>query len=191
MAVDMATIKWVCYSQARIEVGGYMPRPRKFRRVEFLPAVTVFKPVGVPLRGLEEIVLSIEELEAIRLKDLEGLEQEECARRMQVSRPTFQRILVSAREKVATVLTRGLALKVEGGTYKLAPREHRCPRCQGEFEVSVGPGGDPAGTLLCPTCRDQQEFISQGRHGRRGHRHAHSRRSGVDKNDQEDNPVQD
>ena len=67
-----------------------MPRPPKFRHVEFLPQVTVFKPTGVPLRELEEEVLAVEELEAIRLKDLLGLEQEECAERMKNLTPHFK-----------------------------------------------------------------------------------------------------
>ena len=62
-----------------------MPRPPKARWVEDLPGVSLFKPAGVPLRQLEESVLTVEEFEAIRLKDMEGLEQEECAMRMQVS----------------------------------------------------------------------------------------------------------
>ncbi len=65
------------------------------RRGSFVPEVTYFKPAGVPMRLLEEVWLSVDEAEAIRLKDLEGLEQEEGADRMGISRPTFQRILVS------------------------------------------------------------------------------------------------
>ena len=76
-----------------------MPRPLKCRRVEFLPNVTYFKPAGIPLRALEEVQLSVEEAEAIRLRDLEGLEQEEGAEKINISRPTFQRILSSARKK--------------------------------------------------------------------------------------------
>ena len=81
-----------------------MPRPPKCRRVEFLPDVTYFKPAGIPLRALEEVRLSVEEAEAIRLKDLEGLEQEQCAERMNISRPTFQRVLASGRQKMADAL---------------------------------------------------------------------------------------
>jgi predicted DNA-binding protein (UPF0251 family) len=97
-----------------------MPRPPKRRRVEFVPEVTVFKPAGIPLVDMEEETLLLEELEALRLKDLEGLEQEECADRMQVSRPTFQRVLSSAREKVSRALVEGKAIRIEGGTYRLA-----------------------------------------------------------------------
>ena len=61
-----------------------------------MPEVTYFKPAGIPLRVLEEVCLSVEEAEAIRLKDLEGLDQEQCAEGMNISRPTFQRVLGSA-----------------------------------------------------------------------------------------------
>ncbi|HHV61785.1 MAG TPA: DUF134 domain-containing protein [Firmicutes bacterium] len=142
-----------------------MPRPPKFRRVEFLPQVTVFKPAGVPLRELEEEVLTIEELEALRLKDLEGLEQEDCAERMQVSRPTFQRVLVSAREKVARALVEGKAIRVEGGHYRLAARRFQCRACTHEFEVPFGTGQRGI-EMVCPRCGAQQVHrIDQGGHG--------------------------
>ena len=67
-----------------------MARPFKWKRVERLPEVTYFKPGGVPLRELEEVVLLVEEMEAVRLKDYLGLEQEACAERMEISRPTFR-----------------------------------------------------------------------------------------------------
>ncbi len=109
-----------------------MSRPPKCRRVEFIPEITYFKPAGVPLVKLEEISLNIEELEAIRLKDLEELEQEQCAERMQISRPTFHRILVAARKKVAEALVEGKAIRVEGGNYKHvgdgSPGGRRCRR---------------------------------------------------------------
>ncbi|MFC1963996.1 DUF134 domain-containing protein [Chloroflexota bacterium] len=97
-----------------------MPRPLKCRRVEFMPGVTYFKPAGIPMRVLEEIILSLEEAEAIRLKDLEGLEQADGAESMNVSRPTFQRVLVSARQKIADALLNGKAIRIEGGNYEMA-----------------------------------------------------------------------
>ena len=78
-----------------------MPRPPKCRRIAFLPNVTYFKPAGIPLSALEEVKLSIEEAEAIRLKDLECLEQEDDAESMSISRPTFQRVLASGRQNWA------------------------------------------------------------------------------------------
>lgn len=98
-----------------------MPRPPKCRRVAFLPNVTYFKPAGIPLRSLEEVRLSVEEAEAIRLKDLEGLEQEQGAEKMNISRPTFQRVLASAREKIADALLSGKAIRIEGGNFEVAP----------------------------------------------------------------------
>jgi uncharacterized protein len=72
-----------------------MARPLKCRRVSYFPQTKYFKPAGIPIKNLEEVCLSIEELEAIRLKDLESLEQEQGAEKMNISRPTFQRILTS------------------------------------------------------------------------------------------------
>jgi predicted DNA-binding protein (UPF0251 family) len=98
-----------------------MPRPPKCRRVAYLPEATYFKPAGIPLRALSEIRLSIEEAEAIRLKDLEGFEQEPSAERMNISRPTFQRVLVSARQKIADALLNGKAIRIEGGNFEIEP----------------------------------------------------------------------
>jgi predicted DNA-binding protein (UPF0251 family) len=94
-----------------------MPRPRRFRRICFHPEVTYFKPAGVRMRLLRESVLTVDELEAIRLKDHEGRDQKEAARSMEVSQPTFQRIYESARKKIADALVTGKALRIEGGSY--------------------------------------------------------------------------
>ena len=99
-----------------------MPRPVKWRRVSFIPGVTYFKPAGIPMRILDEVCLTVEEAEAIRLKDLEALEQEEGAVKMNVSRPTFQRVLNSARQKVASALLNGKAIRIEGGNFEMAPQ---------------------------------------------------------------------
>ena len=92
-----------------------LPRPFSPRRIDCSPGATYFKPAGIPLRDLQEITLTLDELEALRLADLEGLYQEEAAERMQVSRPTFGRIVESARKKVADALVHGSALRVDGG----------------------------------------------------------------------------
>lgn len=126
-----------------------MARPFKCRRVAFIPGVNYFKPAGIPLRSLEEVRLSIEEAEAIRLKDLEDLEQEQGAERMNISRPTFQRVLGSARRKLADALLNGKAIRIEGGNYELERRRFRCRRGH-EWEADT-PTGTPSG--LCPTCR--------------------------------------
>lgn len=106
-----------------------MVRPKKCCIVSSLPDVTYFKPAGIPLRFLDEVCLSVEELEAIRLKEIEDLEQVEGAERMGISRPTFQRILTSARRKVADALLHGKAIRIEGGSYKMTDVHlHYCRR---------------------------------------------------------------
>jgi len=82
---------------------------------------------------LEEVVLMVDEFEAIRLKDVDGLEQEQCAQRMNISQPTFHRLYLDARKKIADVIVNGKALKIEGGTYEINPQhkigsKRRCYR---------------------------------------------------------------
>ena len=129
-----------------------MSRPTKWRRVAFIPEVTYFKPAGIPLQVLEEVCLSVEEAEAIRLKDLGGLEQEDCAQKMNISRPTFQRLLGSARQKIADALLEGKAIRIEGGKFELALRRFHC--LEGHewdvpFEAMLA--GHPR---FCPTCNN-------------------------------------
>jgi predicted DNA-binding protein (UPF0251 family) len=89
-----------------------MVRPLKPRRVLFDPDVVYFKPRAVPLAILEEVDLSIDELEALRLCDYKNLEQTEAAKKMKISQSTLQRILTSARKKVAEALIKGKAIKI-------------------------------------------------------------------------------
>lgn len=96
-----------------------MPRPRKCRMVDAKPGVWLFKPQGIPARLLDEVYLPIEGYEALRLADLEGLRQDEAAAKMKVSRQTFGRILSDARRAVADALIHGLALRIEGGDYRM------------------------------------------------------------------------
>ena len=131
-----------------------MPRPPKWRRVGALPPVTHFKPVGIPLHMLDAVQLSVEEAEAIRLRDLEGLEQEACAERMRVSRPTFHRVLASARSKLADALVNGKAIRIEGGNFEMAERVFRCAEDGQEWNVSFDTmvGDVPP---ICPRCHGQ------------------------------------
>lgn len=78
-----------------------------------------FKPQGIPLRLLNEEILTFEEIEAVRLKDLEGLKQENCAKKMNISQPTFHRLVLSARKKIADAIINGKAIKIGGGNYKI------------------------------------------------------------------------
>lgn len=99
-----------------------MPRPFKKRCVGRMPDVTVFKPAGVPARELQRVELHLDELEALRLVDGEGMEHAQAAASMQVSRPSVGRILERARKKVALALVQGQAIFIEQGD---APVEHR------------------------------------------------------------------
>jgi len=89
-----------------------MVRPRLCRRIRFNPNVTYFKPQGVPLRFLEVIELTTEEAEALRLRNIKDLEQEEAAKKMNTSQSTFQRILSSAYKKITEALIEGKAIKI-------------------------------------------------------------------------------
>jgi uncharacterized protein len=137
-----------------------MARPCKQRFVSTSPTASTFKPRGVPLCDLETVILSLDEFEALRLADLEGDQQEQAAAKMNVSRPTFGRILDHARRIVADALVHGKALQIEGGPVTIARRERvRCRRCQRAWEVPV-----PAATAFrCPHCgrgneEDEQEL---------------------------------
>ena len=89
-----------------------MPRPKKKRYISFDPRVTYFKPRGIPLIELEEVELTHDELEALRLKNVMGLEQAECAKKMKISQSTCQRILSQAYQKISEALTQGKAIKI-------------------------------------------------------------------------------
>lgn len=117
-----------------------MVRPKKCRRVSALPGITYFKPAGIPLRFLQEVCLSVEQAEALRLKDVEGLEQADAAIRMGVSRPTFQRLLASARRQVSDALLHGKAIRIEGGNFQVMPVVPCCRAAQGE-SVNKDNGG--------------------------------------------------
>ncbi len=90
-----------------------MVRPRIPRMISFEPGATYFKPAGIPLRVLEEVVLSFEEAESLRLKEVEGLSQTDAAKKMHISQPTFFRVLSIARKKVAEAIIKGKAIKLQ------------------------------------------------------------------------------
>ena len=109
-----------------------MPRPKKPRFVSSYPTIAAFVPQGMPISG--EVMLTVEELEAIRLSDFEGLDQESAANLMQVSRQTYGRILASARHIVGEALVTGKALRVTGGNYAMRGRGRRCRRRRGRMD---------------------------------------------------------
>ncbi|MFH1284478.1 MAG: DUF134 domain-containing protein [Candidatus Peregrinibacteria bacterium] len=95
-----------------------MPRPRRIRFIGRMPQAVYFKPAGIKMRQLNEVILSIEEFEAIRLKDFKNLSQKDSAKRMGISQPTFHRLIFVARKKAADAIINGKALKIEGGNFK-------------------------------------------------------------------------
>ncbi len=124
-------------------------RPRCSRRIETEPVVTYFKPRGVPLRELDVILLSLEELEAVRLVDLEGLEQEEAAQRMGISRRALWQDLQNARKKIVEALVKGKAIEIKGGDYTVErPRGYECKGCRVIWEIPFASGE----SMKCPRC---------------------------------------
>ena len=104
-----------------------MPRPCCLRHINPAPAAVYFKPAGVPAGTLQQVILRLDEVEALRLADLQGLYQEQAAGQMQISRPTFARIIETARQKVAEAITHGKALRIEGGPVIL--KDAAPPQC--------------------------------------------------------------
>src|SRR3989338_2197115 len=96
-----------------------MPRPFRCRRIRCAPDMNYFKPRGIPVDSLEEVNLTLDELEAVRLADFDGLYQEDAARKMNISRQTFGNIINCAHKKIADVLLHAKALKIEGGVVKI------------------------------------------------------------------------
>lgn len=128
-----------------------MPRPFRYRLIRCRPQANYFKPTGIPIDNLEEINLTLDELEAIRLADLEGLYQEEAAVKMNISRQTFGNIIDAAHKKIADVLLNGKALKIEGGVYKMVGmKKFRCYACNHIWEIPYGTGRPQE----CPQCKN-------------------------------------
>ena len=102
--------------------------------------MSTFKPAGVPGHALEQVTLSLDELEAARQADLEGLYQEEAAHRMEVSRQTFGNIVAAARRKLADRVGNGKLLRIQGGTVRLAgPRTFACDNCRRHWSLPSSP----------------------------------------------------
>jgi len=131
-----------------------MPRPKRQRCIQIRPDITYFKPRAVPLSYLEEVALDLDELEAIRLKDLKNLHQRECATRMKISVTTFQRILDSAHNKIADALTRGKAISIGKEVNKMPNRDGTGPVGMGPRAGARGINaiGRESGNCICPEC---------------------------------------
>jgi len=131
-----------------------VPKPKKNRFVEQPPAVTYYKPQGIPLYQLEQVVLNVDEFEAIRLVDYEGLHLENAARQLNVSRATCARIIDSAHRKIGTAFTHGHAIRIEGGSFVLGKNRYYCRDCGSRWEIEIGAKtAAEAGSVACPSCR--------------------------------------
>ena len=131
-----------------------MVRPLKDRLVAFNPDVSYFKPRGIPLMELEEVILKVDECEAIRLADLMNLSHADAGRRMGVSRATFGRIVQRARKCVADAVINGKAIRIEGGQYRLVSdtRLFLCRTCDNSWQEALGTGPPKE----CPTCKGKK-----------------------------------
>ncbi|MBR9976859.1 MAG: DUF134 domain-containing protein [Bacteroidetes bacterium] len=144
-------------------------RPRRCRAVEHTPLVTRFKPASVPASALVSVILTLDELEALRLADYLGLYQEQAAERMGVSRATFGRILEAARGKTARVLIEGLILDISGGDIMTSTQRMGkggfciCPSCDLRIPHQQA---KPCIEAHCPEC-GKRMFREHGEHHRR------------------------
>jgi len=137
-----------------------VPRPKKERLVERPPLYTSFKPTGKPRKSLKRVELALDQYEAIRLADYEGLEHEEAAELMAISRPTFTRLLEGARAAMAAFLIEGKELFVKGGSVHFAGNILECENCGHVFKT------DFSGTLdRCPSCGSKSLIDSAGTFG--------------------------
>lgn len=106
-----------------------MPNRRRNRKITMMPSMAGYKPFGIPMRKLESVFLLFEEFEAIRLADYEDLTQEEAAKKMNISRPTFTRIYDKARKTIAKAFIEGKSVIIQGGTYTTQDYWYRCGKC--------------------------------------------------------------
>ena len=131
-------------------------RPPKQKQVQQLPPVNLFKPAGSRLADVAEVVLTIEEMEAIRLADVEGMDQEPGSECMNISRPTFHRMLERAHQKIGQALWEGKAIRIEGGNFRVTGCQNRlrcfeCKSCGHSWEVPCGTGQRGC-DMPCPGC---------------------------------------
>ena len=151
-----------------------MPRKRCCGRVDDYPMCRRFEPAPADNPG--ETVLGVEEMEAVRLKDMLGYDQETCAREMGLTRPTFQRILAAARKKIATALTLGQAITIQGGHFVMKNRVFECQDCKKTWEEPPCTAGGKHGyEIACPQCGSMNKVkLENGeRHACGGAQHHH------------------
>ena len=140
-----------------------MARPEKNRSVQLPPLFNRFKPAGIMNCDLLEVLLSLDEYEALRLADYDGLEHSEAAELMKISRPTFTRLISRARNKIAEFLVEGKALSIEGGAVHFRENIIHCLECGHRYRAKIS-----GGKIKCPdcgseNCRDIAKSFGHGR----------------------------
>ncbi len=141
-----------------------MARPEKKRNVLAPPAFNNFKPAGIQMSKLGSVTLTLDEYEALRLADYDGLEHSEAAIKMEISRPTFTRLIAKTRYKVAQLIVEGKVLQIEGGSVHFANNRIICIDCK-----KVYPGNFTDNyKYTCPKCGSAKfENLAEGfGHGR-------------------------
>ena len=138
-----------------------MVRPRRLRRIFFQPDVTYFKPTGVSMRDLKEVILNFDELEAVRMVDIAGVGQSEAGKKMRISQSTLSRLLSSARKKLADAVVNGRAIKIEGGDFKMVKSGGRgLGMGQGAGKGRMGGfASGPGGVCKCLKCGHEEAQV--------------------------------
>ena len=139
-----------------MNINSYMVRPQRIRNIFFQPNATYFKPAGIPMVNLKEIVLSFDEVEAMRLVDFEEMEQNAAGKKMKISQSTLSRLLKSGRKKLTDAIVNGQAIKIQGGNFKMvrpAGGRYRALSSGGRGRRGGVIAGGPGGTCICPKCK--------------------------------------
>jgi uncharacterized protein len=131
-----------------------MARPQKDRLIKEPPLFSEFKPAGIPGRLVEKVILTIDEYEAFRLSDNLAMSQEEAADEMEISRPTFTRLIESARKKISELIINGKMLVIEGGNIHFRQNLIKCRGCGHLFNIDI-----EENIRKCPIC-DSDELIN-------------------------------
>jgi predicted DNA-binding protein (UPF0251 family) len=124
-----------------------MPRPKNNRIIHEPPLFTEFKPVGYPGRALEQILLYLDEFEAMRLADFVGMSHEEAADEMGISRSTFSRLIEKSRKKIAEFIFQGRLLTIDGGNIHFRRNIIQCSDCGHMFNIKID-----STISECPEC---------------------------------------
>lgn len=139
-----------------------MPRPQKDRKVAKPPIYSCFKPAGIRRRGLDKVFLKLDEYEAVRLADHEGMEHSEASELMHISRSTFTRLIEKARGKLAEFIIEGKQLQIEGGSVHFSRNIYKCNKCGNIITATI----DKV-ISKCPKCKssDLTDLANDHGHG--------------------------